>query len=154
MPIVTTLEQCEAQTSSPISARALSRSTMPGLPRLMTTTFLWCPVVGGYEAQSRVHAAHIFPYFLGSRVMKRVFGEGAPDETFSTRNGLLLWDEIENEFDKHKLVIVPAPYRARPAHAGAIAGPVAPGLVGQDPRRGSNAQALRHRRGTEEKNRA
>ncbi|KAI5776254.1 hypothetical protein EDC01DRAFT_636970 [Geopyxis carbonaria] len=68
---------------------------------------LFCPVFG-YAYPANLVAAHIFPVQLGRTVMGMIFGEPAAAEMFSPRNGLLLSIPIENEFNKHRLVIVPA----------------------------------------------
>ncbi|KAF8241976.1 hypothetical protein K440DRAFT_500640, partial [Wilcoxina mikolae CBS 423.85] len=53
-------------------------------------------------------AAHIYPYVLGTTVMRMIFGDEGVGELFHVRNGLLLADFVEKRFDKHQLVIVPA----------------------------------------------
>ncbi|KAF8536656.1 hypothetical protein BDD12DRAFT_278020 [Trichophaea hybrida] len=69
---------------------------------------IFCPVVGGFLDPERVKAAHIYPYVLGTTVMRMIFGDEGAGELFHVRNGLLLADFVEKRFDKHQVVIVPA----------------------------------------------
>jgi hypothetical protein len=69
---------------------------------------VYCPVVQRYMGASRVKAAHIYPYALGTTVMAMLFGDESIGELFDARNGLLLADFVEEAFDKSQLVIVPA----------------------------------------------
>ena len=52
-------------------------------------------------------AAHIFPYSHGQEQMTSIFGEDARDEMFSPRNGLILPDFVELNFDNGRIAIVP-----------------------------------------------
>jgi hypothetical protein len=69
---------------------------------------IFCPVVGRFMNPERVKAAHIYPFVLGTTVMRMIFGEQAVGELFHVHNGLLLSDSVEKRFDKHQVVIVPA----------------------------------------------
>jgi hypothetical protein len=69
---------------------------------------IYCPVVQMYMDQKRVKAAHVYPYSLGTTVMAMLFGDSSIAELFSTHNGLLLADFIEDRFYKHQVVVVPA----------------------------------------------
>ncbi|KAF8541820.1 hypothetical protein BDD12DRAFT_877818 [Trichophaea hybrida] len=69
---------------------------------------VFCLVVGRFIDPERVKAAHIYPFVLGTTVMRMTFGEPAVGELFHVCNGLLLADSIETCFDKHQVVIVPA----------------------------------------------
>ncbi|KAF8534830.1 hypothetical protein BDD12DRAFT_983625 [Trichophaea hybrida] len=69
---------------------------------------IFCPVVGGFLDPERVKAAHIYPYVLGTTVMRMIFGDEGAGEIFHVRNGLLLADFVEKRFDKHHVGIVPA----------------------------------------------
>lgn len=68
---------------------------------------IFCPIMG-YTNTSNIIAAHIFPFVLGTTIMSVLFGEDSAAEMFSPRNGLLLSAAIEEQFDKHRIVIVPA----------------------------------------------
>lgn len=70
---------------------------------------VFCPVLGQFIDPNRVKAAHIYPYLLGTTVMRLIFGDASVGELFHTRNGLLLSDTIESRFDRHQLAIIPAP---------------------------------------------
>ena len=68
---------------------------------------LWCPVVKDFIIPEMVKAAHIVPNKLGQKRMDTIFGPDSAHELFSARNGLLLHTSIEENFDRHLLVIVP-----------------------------------------------
>ncbi|KAL3457609.1 hypothetical protein BJX64DRAFT_295846 [Aspergillus heterothallicus] len=68
---------------------------------------LWCPVLGDWVQAEFVGAAHLFPYMHGQTNMDAIFGKTRPAELFSARNGLLMCNTIESNFDSGKLVIVP-----------------------------------------------
>ncbi|KAF8533053.1 hypothetical protein BDD12DRAFT_900614 [Trichophaea hybrida] len=78
---------------------------------LIIQTPVWVPETaagGRFIDPERVKAAHIYPFVLGTTVMRMIFGEQAVGELFHVRNGLLLSDSVEKRFDKHQVVIVPA----------------------------------------------
>ncbi|KAI9656989.1 MAG: hypothetical protein M1829_000362 [Trizodia sp. TS-e1964] len=69
----------------------------------------WCPISSRYYELENSVAAHVFPWFFGSTVMSLVFGKESAQELFSSRNGIIISKTIESKFDKHLVVIVPAP---------------------------------------------
>ena len=68
---------------------------------------LWCPAIKRYLDSTLVVAAHIFPWKLGDELMRLIFGQDAPHEVFSARNGLMLAKKVEQVFDKFLVAIVP-----------------------------------------------
>jgi HNH endonuclease len=69
--------------------------------------WLWCPILGSWEAREHMTAAHIFPYMHGQDVMDAIFGKTKGPGLFSPSNGLLISSIIETYFDAGKQVIVP-----------------------------------------------
>ena len=57
--------------------------------------------------KQQMKASHLFPCIHGQATMDAIFGATNPPELFSTRNGLLLFSALEDNFDKGVLVIVP-----------------------------------------------
>lgn len=68
---------------------------------------LWCPVLHEWVPNQQMKAGHLFPCIHGQATMDAIFGATNPPELFSTRNGLLLFSALEDNFDKGVLVIVP-----------------------------------------------
>ncbi|KAJ5273618.1 hypothetical protein N7478_008743 [Penicillium angulare] len=69
--------------------------------------WLWCPILGEYQAPELVIAAHLFPWKHGQTNMNAIFGKKKDSELFSPRNGVLISRQIEEVFDIGKLAIVP-----------------------------------------------
>ncbi|PWY89203.1 hypothetical protein BO70DRAFT_368975 [Aspergillus heteromorphus CBS 117.55] len=68
---------------------------------------LWCPIFGMYFEKELMRASHLFAYMHGQETMDAIFGKTDPPELFSPKNGILIFYEIEEFFDRGKLVIVP-----------------------------------------------
>lgn len=73
----------------------------PGRPATV-----WEPVLGTWISAGEVTAAHLFPW-RSADMMDTIFGQGSRNDLFTSANGLLLHNSIEQAFDKGYLVIVP-----------------------------------------------
>ncbi|KAI9374622.1 hypothetical protein BJX61DRAFT_281253 [Aspergillus egyptiacus] len=67
----------------------------------------WCPILGAWVSKENVVAAHLFPYKAGQDAMDAIFGRVRPAELFSSRNGLVIYRDVERYFDKGIMVVVP-----------------------------------------------
>lgn len=67
----------------------------------------WCPILHSRFRPKSLVAAHIFSYKHGQEMMDEIFGKIRPSEMFSSRNGLIIHEEIEEYFDSGIFVIVP-----------------------------------------------
>ncbi|OIW30165.1 hypothetical protein CONLIGDRAFT_644179 [Coniochaeta ligniaria NRRL 30616] len=67
---------------------------------------IWDPVLGKWLMQGCVRAAHLFPT-RSVKYAHSIFGQGAQEEIFTSKNGLFLSMEIEEALEKGSLVIVP-----------------------------------------------
>lgn len=72
-----------------------------------TTKYEWCPILQDYFPPSQMKAAHIFPWKHGQDMMDSIFGKIRPSELFSSRNGLLIHQSIEDVFDCGFIFVVP-----------------------------------------------
>lgn len=71
------------------------------------STELWCPILKRFSVSGERRAAHIVPYFLHP-ILKLIFGGEDGPGIWSVRNGLIMNHQVEEYFDKHQCVIVPA----------------------------------------------
>ncbi len=72
----------------------------------------WCPVTGTYHDDRHVKAAHIVPYSIGEGNAAYLFGldpETGYEAMWSSRNGLILHEAVEEAMDTARMVIVPDP---------------------------------------------
>lgn len=72
-----------------------------------TGDWAWCPILHKYLPHRNVTASHIFPHKHGQAAMDAIFGQIRPSELFSSRNGLIISDQIEEHFDAGVITIVP-----------------------------------------------
>ncbi len=71
---------------------------------------LWCPITKSMHRPRDVKAAQLVPYAIGEVNAAYLFGldpDKGYEAVWSTANGLLLYDEIEEAFDAARLVIIP-----------------------------------------------
>jgi hypothetical protein len=71
-------------------------------------SLVWCPSFGEWVVRESRIAAHLFPLSLGQSTMTYIFGPDSKGEINSAKNGLFLPKRMEDAFDDHQLVIVPA----------------------------------------------
>ncbi|OAX78318.1 hypothetical protein ACJ72_07375 [Emergomyces africanus] len=68
---------------------------------------LWCPILSRWFAKEDITASHIFSYRHGQQAMTAIFGETQEPELFSPKNGLLISNYVEANFEAGLFVIVP-----------------------------------------------
>jgi HNH endonuclease len=66
--------------------------------------WVWCPITSTWWPRAHTRAAHLFAYMHGQEVMDSIFGRTNPPELFSPKNGILVYQAIEECFDKGKLL--------------------------------------------------
>ncbi|KAK2762018.1 hypothetical protein FQN53_007588 [Emmonsiellopsis sp. PD_33] len=68
---------------------------------------LWCPIVSAWVYKAHTKAGHLFSYKHGQDTMTAIFGQTEEPELFHPRNGLIMFNPIEDMFDCGFLVIIP-----------------------------------------------
>lgn len=70
---------------------------------------LWCPISRMYIASQNCTAAHIIPHSIGCSNAGHIFGEGddGSEVIWSQRNGIMMANWFERQFDKGDFVLVP-----------------------------------------------
>ena len=68
---------------------------------------LWCAISGGYGSAKEIRAAHIVPSAFSAEIIDYICGVGCGSRLYSSDNGLLLGNHLEEALDKGNIVIVP-----------------------------------------------
>lgn len=69
----------------------------------------WCPVLKDFIPKNKGVVAHIIPHALGYRLVKKIFEDSKQGKAlvFSLRNGLWMAKNVEQVFDKARVILVP-----------------------------------------------
>ncbi|KAK2794863.1 hypothetical protein FQN50_009848 [Emmonsiellopsis sp. PD_5] len=67
----------------------------------------WCPIISEWVHKFDVKAGHLFSYKHGQDTMTAIFGQTEEPELFHPRNGLIMFDRVEDMFDCGFFVIAP-----------------------------------------------